>query len=123
MRLSPPPQAADLRAFARHRYARRALLCCLTRARDPSVALRAVPEGVLQLFASGPVEPGRALLVQLPGRGGAATRTFLGYVASADPCADAVVASSISSGGVSAIMRMSPRCHAFTVINLPPRPR
>ncbi len=86
MRLNPFPPAAEWRDFARRRYVRRTLLCSLTegRAPDPSRVLQATSEGRIDLYASGPVEPGRPLLVQLPSQGAASPRTFLAYVASAD---------------------------------------
>jgi hypothetical protein len=70
-----PAAAPEWLDGARRRYPNRPLFCCLPR--PPHLP----PAGNLDLSASGPVEPGRSLLVRLQGTGGRSDPTVLVRVA------------------------------------------
>jgi hypothetical protein len=88
MQLGASRQAADeCRDGARRRYPNRTLLCSLTPATADGPA-QLLAAGGFDVSVSGPVTPGRALLLKLRDPDGGERRTFLARVASADRCAD-----------------------------------
>jgi hypothetical protein len=73
--------AVERRHLARRRYPLRPLLCSLAEGAPPG----AVSARGLVVRASAPMEPGRALLVQLPGPCGGAPHTRLARVRRVSP--------------------------------------